>query len=106
MAISALSPVRGRFLPSWIAVAGIALLVLAFGWWWLVFSQLVTASAMPLSEALPCLAVKSDVCSLAEMLCSKPHWLAIKRYSSEPFWMGLAFLLTVLLSKIAGRTRV
>ena len=87
----------------YIAAGGIALLLLALGWWWLVFSKLIVASALPLSQAVPCLAIKSDVCSLAEALCAKPHWLAINRYSSEAFWVGLALLLAVPFAKIAAR---
>jgi hypothetical protein len=87
----------------YITGGGIALLLLALGWWWLVFSKLIVASALPLSQAVPCLAIKSDVCSLAEALCAKPHWLAINRYSSEAFWGGLILLLAAPFLKVAAR---
>lgn len=70
----------------------------AVAWWWVVFGTIVGTQAMSLPQALPCLVADSDVCSLAQALCLKTdHWLGIRRYAVEAFWLsGLLVLLGVL----------
>jgi len=46
---------------------------------------------------VPCLAIHSDRCSLAEALCTRPHLFAIRNYWPEAFWIGLALTVVALL---------
>ena len=77
-------------LPAAIAVLGGLALALAIGWWWLVFSEVVDGAYITYGQAARCIAGTNDLCMLAEALCKSSHFLGIKRYSSELFWIGLA----------------
>lgn len=74
---------------SWL---GLFCLLLAVGWWWLVFQQVVDNSYLTTRQALPCLVGSSDTCTLAQALCKAHHPLGIKYYYAGLFWVGLGVL--------------
>jgi hypothetical protein len=81
----------------WVAGAALTVLAATVSWWWLVFGQLIETALLPLPQAVPCLAIHSDRCSLAEALCTRPHLFAIRNYWPEAFWIGLALTAVALL---------
>ena len=54
----------------------------------LVLAQVSYATGYALSDSLPCLVHTSDRCSLAMALCKNWHFLGIKRYHAEAFWIS------------------
>jgi hypothetical protein len=72
--------------------AGVALLLLAVGWWWVVFRQVMLAGYITTARALPCIAGESARCALAEALCGGQHILGIRRYDATLFWIGVGFV--------------
>jgi hypothetical protein len=81
-----------RWLAGGLIGLGITALVVAAGWWWLVFGPVVRSALLSLPQAGSCLAVNSDICILAESLCRGAHLINIRHYSSELFWLGVALL--------------
>ncbi len=66
------------------------LLLLSLGWWWLVFGSITTAGTISPLEAAVCLAADTDLCRLAEALCTSGHFIDIRWYAPEIFWAALA----------------
>jgi hypothetical protein len=81
-----------------LAVLGGGGLVVAFGWWWLVFRTLVGNGSMSLMAALPCLTQNSDLCVLAQALCSSEHWFGIRHYDTLLFWCATGVIVASTLS--------
>ncbi|WP_026783533.1 hypothetical protein [Pleomorphomonas koreensis] len=81
-----------RRLPVALAGSGLIAGLLTTAWWWIVYSRQIDAGSMPIANALPCLARKTDVCSLAEALCAQTHFLGITRYAPAAFWLSAALL--------------
>lgn len=77
-------------LPVGLIALGLLTLVTAAAWWWVVYSQVVGSAALSVGEAAPCLIGTSDLCSLAQALCRGDHFLGIRRYSPDLFWIGIA----------------
>lgn len=71
---------------------GMAALLLALGWWAVIYGQVIGGDYMSVPAALPCLARISDTCSLAQALCKSSHFLGIRRYSPELLWAGASLL--------------
>lgn len=68
-----------------------ALLVLfSLAWWWLVFGKITVAGTISPADAISCLAADSDLCQLAEALCTNDHLINIRWYAPEIFWAALA----------------
>jgi hypothetical protein len=77
---------------------GAVLTLLAIGWWWVVFDELVNTNTMSFSDIVPCLVHESDICSLAQSLCLEEHFLNIRRYFVQAFWIsGVPFIGAALL---------
>lgn len=72
-----------------VSALGVLVLLLAVGWWWVVYSQVISNDYMSYPQAMPCLFASSDRCSLAQVLCRGNHFLGIKGYSVEFVWAGL-----------------
>ncbi len=73
-------------------VGGIAglLTVCSIGWWWLVFGKITAAGTISPLEAVTCLAADTDLCRLAEALCTNDHFINIRWYAPEMFWAAAA----------------
>jgi hypothetical protein len=80
-------------LPNGLLLLGASLMLLAVGWWWVVFDELVQTNTMSLSEIVPCLVRDSDICSLAQSLCLEEHFLNIRRYFVQAFWISGALFI-------------
>ncbi len=72
-------------------------------WWWVVYGRQIDSGSLPLGNALPCLARKTDICSLAEALCAQSHLLGITRYAPAAFWVSAGLLAVGLV--LIGRRR-
>jgi hypothetical protein len=72
--------------------AGAAAALATTAWWWIVYSRQIDSGSLPIVNALPCLARKTDICSLAEALCAQTHFLGITRYTPAAFWLSTALL--------------
>lgn len=89
-------------LPVALTGAGTAAAFATALWWWIVYGRQVESGSLSLVNALPCLARKTDMCSLAEALCAQTHLLGITRYTPFAFWVS-AVLLAVGLILIGRR---
>ena len=79
-----------------IPASGLFVLLLAFVWWGIVFQQQLAKGIISPGQALQCTAFSSSLCDLAMALCQGTHFLGIKYYSPELFWIGLALTLVSL----------
>ncbi len=72
---------------------GAAIRVVSVAWWWVVFRQVVGSALVSLPRAVHCLVASSDLCTLAQALCSSSnHVLGIRRYETFLFWLGIGAL--------------
>ncbi len=68
---------------------GAASLVASIAWWWVVYRQVVATTVISMPRAVPCLFGASDLCTLAQALCtSSDHFLGIRHYQTFLFWTG------------------
>lgn len=79
-------------LPAALAGLGAAAGLVTALWWWVVYGRQIGSGSLPLANALPCLASKTAICSLAEALCARNHLLGITRYAPAAFWASAALL--------------
>ena len=87
-----------------IAIAGGVFALLALGWWWLIFSKVVENDYLTVGQAVTCIAGATDLCSLAQALCTNDHLYGIRWYAPEAFWAAAAILVAgVLLSTRPSR---
>jgi hypothetical protein len=79
-------------------VAGVGLLLLAAGWWAIVFSTVVINGYLTLPQAAVCLVFETDACEMAMSLCivRNRHLLEMTEYSPNLLWVGLALLFAQL----------
>ena len=84
-------------LATFLAAFGVAAVAAAIGWWAILFPIVVDNTGLTWSEALPCIASNSDMCSLAMALCGAHHLFGIQQYSPSLFWAGILFLGSSLL---------
>jgi len=75
-------------LPFAISLLGGLLLGVGLVWWWLVFRLVVSNDYLTYGQAAVCIGGMTDLCTLAQALCTSGHLLGITRYSSELFWAG------------------
>jgi hypothetical protein len=88
-------------LPNALLLSGAVLTALAVGWWWVVFDELVKTNTMSLSEIVPCLVRDSDICSLAQSLCKEEHFLSIRKYFVQAFWVSGALFIGAIAMRLA-----
>ncbi|MBN9052878.1 MAG: hypothetical protein J0H80_03675 [Rhizobiales bacterium] len=87
-----------------VAIAGGAFALLSLGWWWLIFSKVVAADYLTVGQAVTCIAGASDLCTLAQALCTDDHLYGIRWYAPEAFWAAASILVAgVLLSARPAR---
>ncbi len=86
-----------------LAFLGAGSLLVAVGWWWVVFRTLIGSALLTVPAALPCLAQNSDLCVLAQALCSSDHWLGIRHYDTALFWAGAAITVASAFPILARR---
>lgn len=79
-------------LPIALTGSGLIACLMTAAWWWIVYSHQIDAGSLPIASALPCLARKTDICSLAEVLCTQTHLLGITRYAPAAFWVSTVLL--------------
>ena len=79
-------------LPVALTGSGLVAGLITAAWWWIVYSRQIDAGSLPIANALPCLARKTDICSLAEALCAQTHLLGITRYAPAAFWVSALLL--------------
>ena len=74
----------------------ITLLLFSLGWWWLVFGNVVENGYITAAQAATCLAAETDLCRLAQALCSNEHFFEIRGYAPETLWAAAALALVAL----------
>jgi len=87
-----------------LAFVGAASLLVAVGWWWVVFRTLIGSALLSVPAAVPCLAQNSDLCVLAQALCTSNHWLGIRHYDTALFWAGAAISIASVVPILSRRT--
>ena len=70
-------------------VIGAAIVVVALGWWWITYGEVVKYGYLSWREASHCLVLSSDTCSLATALCLGSHPRVLVSYWSSALWLGL-----------------
>jgi hypothetical protein len=76
----------------------------AIAWWAILFPEVVENTGLSLGYALPCIALNSDVCSLAMSICRGRHLFGISHYSTNLFWIGVVLLsASLLISSVPAR---
>lgn len=94
----------GRVTYQAVAAAGGVFALLSLGWWWLIFSKVVENDYLSVGQAVTCIAGATDLCSLAQALCTNDHLYGIRWYAPEAFWAAAAILVAgVLLSARPSR---
>lgn len=91
-----------RMTPALVAIGG-AMLLVAMGWWWITYKEVIGYGYLSWREAGSCLVGSSDICTLAKALCLGAHPRLIVAYWSSAFWIGLAALSVSFLA--AGRQK-
>lgn len=87
-----------------VAVAGGCLALVSLGWWWLIFSKVVEADYLTVGQAARCIVGATDLCALAQALCTNDHLYGIRWYAPEAFWAAAGILVAgVLLSARPAR---
>jgi hypothetical protein len=75
-----------------LVMLGAAAMIVAIGWWWLTYREVIAFAYLPAREAGYCLVGETDICALARALCRGAHPLAIETYSSLALWAGFGLL--------------
>jgi hypothetical protein len=73
-------------------IVGAVFMLIAIGWWWLTYRDVIGYAYIPAREAGYCLVGETDICALARVLCRGAHPLALANYSSISLWLGFAML--------------
>ena len=77
---------------SGLVMLGAAAMVVAFGWWWLTYRDVIQFAYVSAREASYCIVGETDICALARALCRGAHPLTIATYSSMSLWFGFGLL--------------
>ena len=87
-----------------LCLVGATMLAVSVAWWWVVFRQVVGSALISLPRAVHCLAGSSDLCTLAQALCtSSNHFLGIRRYQTFLFWSGWGMVAAAVLTRRQGK---
>lgn len=87
-----------------VALGGGLLALASLAWWWLIFSKVVENEYLSVGQAVTCIAGATDLCTLAQALCTNDHLYGIRWYAPEAFWAAAATLtLGTLLSAWPSR---
>lgn len=82
-----------------LGLLGATMLLASGAWWWVVYRQVVGSALISMPRAVHCLAGNSDLCTLAQELCtSSNHFLGIRRYETYLFWSGWGVIAMALLT--------
>ena len=68
---------------------GIAIVLVAVGWWWLTYRDVIQYAYLSAREAGICLVGQSDICELARSLCNGAHPVTFAKYWWGTFWIGV-----------------
>jgi hypothetical protein len=68
---------------------GISIVLVAVGWWWLTYRDVIQYAYLSAREAGICLIGRSDICELARSLCNGAHPVAFAKYWWGTFWIGV-----------------
>lgn len=93
----------GRRISLILAALGLVALILAAGWWWVVFRQVIANGYLGWGQAVVCAGSKSAICDLAMALCGARHPFGIDTYSASLFWLALASLFASLTTSAYAR---
>lgn len=80
------------------------LALFSIGWWWLVFGKITTSGTISPLDAAVCLAADTDLCRLAEALCTNSHLIDIRWYAPEALWAAAALGLVAAYQSIRRPT--
>lgn len=83
-------------LPIVIGGIGLAVLTASLGWWWLVFGNVASTGTITYAQAAVCFAADTDLCRLAEALCTNTHFFNVRSYAPEVAWVAAALLAAAL----------
>jgi hypothetical protein len=85
---------------------GSAALLVSVAWWWVVFRQVINSALISMPRAVPCLVGSSDLCVLAQALCtSSNHFLGIRHYETYLFWTGAGVVAVAAMLPSLARSR-
>jgi hypothetical protein len=79
-------------LPILLLGLGGCLLLIALAWWWSTFRIALGFGYIALPEAGICLLRHTEICTLAQALCTGAHPRTVTAYSAEIFWVGVGAL--------------
>ena len=71
-----------------LVMLGAAAMIVALGWWWLTYRDVIQFAYLSAREAGYCIVGETDICALARALCRGTHPLTIATYSSLSLWAG------------------
>jgi hypothetical protein len=93
--MAALGPARTHI---WLSNAGLAIMALAFAWWFLFYAQW-TGPLRLLDLKVPCLVTTIDECSFFQSRLEEFHALG-PVYQPAAWWIGMA---TFLAGRVSGK---
>ncbi|MCL6706249.1 hypothetical protein M8R20_04480 [Pseudomonas sp. R2.Fl] len=82
----------GRAIHYAVVMAGGLVALLSLAWWWLIFGKVVENDYLTVGQAVTCIAGATDLCTLAQALCTDDHLYGIRWYAPEAFWAAAAIL--------------
>ncbi|WP_377298665.1 hypothetical protein [Rhizobium sp. SGZ-381] len=87
-----------------IVLSALASLVLAVSvaWWWLVFSTVISNGYVTHRQAIVCMAAETDLCRLAQALCTQTHVFELRWYAPESLWIAAALLVSAAVQSMLG----
>jgi len=74
------------------------ILIVAMGWWWITYGEVIRYGYLSMRQAGTCLVGNSDLCSLAKALCSGAHPRIFVAYWTGIFWVGVSILFASLVT--------
>lgn len=81
-------------------LAGLAMIAVSTLWWLVVFTKLIAAGTLGVSQSVACFGTTSALCDLALSLCDAKHLFSINFYSPYLLWLGVLVLSIGALGKL------